>query len=483
MSGSPAFLLATCAAISSCTAPPASDGAGAGPEAPTAKQPVAEAKVAPAAPAPETPAAPAAPPAPAPLAASDDEPAETPTAEDPPAAPTFTRALAGEDAQVFTMADGGVILTAGPQLYVVAPDHTIESDPKLLAGLPSPFDAEKDGSPTMWFWGLQVNGRWPDGAFVSYYVAPAPRVDTPPRPTFRWRDDRWDLVERAGPGVSSYYADARPWIDGSVLSLRRFQLGFPDALFITDWEDASEKLTRKHEAYVKKLRAKIAKTKQLVVTRGLPKGPDLEAMLGAMPPALAAFDSLSTGEIFASTAEDRARILIVSPAGSATLTEPTVTPADGLRLRMIRALAPDRVLAAGGAVHGGDDRPVLLAYDGATWTSEDAPACDEYRELHAIEELPNGDQVALCAATYSENELLAEAGGLWFRQPGHAWTKLPHAARGLAIHGDTIWISVEDGVWTTAEVARPLEALDREARDIKILADGPKPLGMQRRLY
>lgn len=418
----------------------------------------------------------------------EDAPAETETPKTSPDPPGMHRVIEGEELHLHPMADGGLVVSVGPQLYIVGKGGTLTEDPALLAGLPAPFDREKDGTAMRWGWKVDVSGRWPDAAFLSYHVAPAPRVDAPPRVTFRWKQDRWERTDLGARfdegGMSWFYEEGRPWIEGSVLSLRRHQISYGDAAFVSEWESVEPARARRHERQTKAATKEIAGSKQLVVTRGLPKGPDLAAMMTKTPPPLRTFDSLPTGEIYAATAEEQGMLLAVLEGRVLEHPVPLPPAAASVDLRDVFAVSPEHVLVVGGYRHYDELRPLVAQWDGKALRLLEAPKCAQHYLVGDVVELPDGTQVVRCSIFYEEDGFESDPPEMFWRTKDGPWTRANVQSRELAVFEGALWIAATDGVYTTASTPpASLKAPTTESLDDKLLADGPKPLGLQRRLY
>ncbi|MEM9461006.1 MAG: hypothetical protein AAGF11_42975, partial [Myxococcota bacterium] len=280
------------------------------------------------------------------------------------ATPTFTRALAAvrDYPRLHPLAYGHLLLSVGPQIYVVEPGKALIEDPLLLAGLPTPL-CPVDGKGQDWLWDLDVTGRWPDATFASIWVAAPPNAPPVARRTFRRRDGVFAPLLLGGDEWLFYYVEGRPYVDGSILSLRRYQALPPKGVHMSECTEDHASMVRKCDARFAAVRRKAESSKPLVVTRGLPKGPDLSGLLGQGPPPLETFDSLPSGHVFAATSERPARMLVVSPGRASLVSLPG--PTDDLRLHQVRAYASDRVFAAGGTGDPNSEPiPRLYRYDG-----------------------------------------------------------------------------------------------------------------------
>jgi len=412
-------------------------------------------------------------PAPPPNPAEPAEPAE-PAKPATPGMPTFHRALEGERPWLHPMADGGLLVSVGPQIYVVDASGALTYDPSLLAGLPYPLSADDAGEPQSWHWDLDVTGRWPDLVLASYWVAEPPRTDYVVRATFKLRDGRFEPMALGGSDHAFYYVDARPYVDGSILALKRVQAKPPKGLNLSDCNEDDASVVRRCEAHFAAVRRKTASGKQLVVVRGLPQGPDLAKALGRRPPTLAYFDSLGSGHVFAATTETRARMLVVTPSEARLMALPGGS-SEPLRISLVRAYAEDLAFAAGTQGEWSDGVVKLFRWDGRAWTEETAPPCVDGYEVSDFLQLPSGDRFALCAAP---PEIIH--GPVWWQRAGEGWVALEQQGAVLAQRpGGHLWVGDEGGAFTTEPVARELKAESRDALDRKLLADGPKALALE----
>ena len=402
-----------------------------------------------------------------------------PTPPGRPATPTFTRALAAvrEYPRLHPLAYGHLLLSVGPQIYVVEPGKALIEDPLLLAGLPTPL-CPLDGAIENWLWDLGITGRWPDAIFASIWVAAPPNAPPVARRTFRRRDGVFAPLTLGGGEFLFYYVEGRPYVDGSILSLRRYQALPPKGIRMSDCNE--DPTYRKCDARFDAVRRKAESSKPLVVTRGLPKGPDLAGLLGRRPPLLATFDSLPSGHVFAATDERTARMLMVSPGRASLVALPGST--DALRLHQVKAYAPDRVFAAGGT--GGrssDPTPRLYRYDGRTWAELTPPPCELYTELWYFEQLTSGERYALCAnEPEDEDSGPYDLHAVWWQPPAGEWIELDQKANALARRGEDIWVVDHNGAYTTAALGGEITATSREALERRLLADGPPCLGVDR---
>jgi hypothetical protein len=436
--------------------------------------------------------APAAEPIPEPAAKPTAKPAAKPEAKAPvqptlptdpalvpkittPGVPTLARALKSERAWLHPLADGGLLVSVGPQIYTVDAHGALVHDPSLLAGLPAPYDADETGAPLDWYWELDITGRWPDGVFASYWIAVPPNIPYVVRPTYRLRDGRFEPMKLGDSEASFYYVDARPYVDGSVLSLKRYQALPPKGRLSDCFEDGGTPLCNKRLAAVER---KALASRQLVVTRGLPKGPDLAKALGSDPPLFSCFDSLPSGHVFAATHEERARMVVASPSGAKLMALPGAA-GEQLRIHVVRAYAEDLAFAAGGeGPWPNTDAVKLFRWDGRAWTEEPAPSCEPSTELFGFEQLSSGERFALCGEQEEDYGFPMFEQALQWQKPGQGWVALEHKGRVLARRGEHVWVADEAGVSTTEPVAHELTAETREALDRKLLADGPEPLGI-----
>jgi len=412
-------------------------------------------------------------------ASGDGTPSATAGAAAPASAspPRLVRVLAGKKPRLHPLADGTLLLSIGPQIYVVESGKPLVEDPALRAGLPYPL-SERDGVPSQWLWDLDVTGRWPDAVFASIWLAAPPNTEAVARPSFRRRDGRFSPLSLGGRTHRFYYVDGRPYVDGSILSLRRFQPLPPPGVQMGECHEDDPPKVRKCDARFAEVERIATTSKPLVVTRGLPKGPDLEALLGVPPPPLAEFDALGSGHVFAATQERRARMLVVTPRDATLHDLPGASK--WLRIRAIRALAPNLVFVAGNS----DDpfmesKPRLYRYDGRTWTELPAPPCPEYAELWSFERLVGGDHVALCVMPLEEDDGFSEEPKpLWWQAPGQDWVALDIEASTLALHGPYIWATNVEGAYTNEPMGPELHATSRDELDRLVLREGPEPLAL-----
>lgn len=384
--------------------------------------------------------------------------------------PSFHRALAADRPQLHALADGTVLASVGPQIFRVNEHGVLVPEPSLLEGMPPALSAGAGGEPYDWRWDIDVTGRWPDELFVSYWVAPPPNVPYVVRPTLRRRDGRFERMPLGADDHGVYYVDARPYVEGSLLSLVRHQALPPPGVGLTECHEDDAATLRKCEARFAAVRKKAESSKQLVVTRGEPQGPDLEALLGAERVLLHVFDSLPSGHVLAATDEERARMIVMTPTGGEVMALPG-KPGEPLRIHAVRLVAADLAFAAGGEGREHDVlAPKLFRFDGRTWTEEPAPACGESAEIYAFEALASGERLAVCARAPEEDDgFPLEALPLQWQPPGGEWVALEQRAAALSLRGQHPWVADDDGVFTTEPVAKEQQAETRKALDAKLL--------------
>ena len=352
--------------------------------------------------------------------------------------------------RVFGTRDGDVFLAAGPQIMKAARDGSVERDPGWLGGINDPESSNPDGSVYLPAWYIEtLGGRWPDALFMTVHPIAGGRVAYPIE-VYRFANGRWSFLRSVHHGIVRAHPRAlAQWKDASVVSLRGF----------TAFSEPDDGILSLAEA--RAFKAALAKMNPLAVVRGTPKAPKLG-------PDLAAFDALSSGELVALAANQRAVVHLDTDGTRATTNLPDAASLDAARIS-ITAADDVHVFDSLPGPEGEDHdrgRPYLAHFDGSPWTKEAVPDCTG--GAAAFVPFPSREAWLLCSPEGPEGpwfggglEGLDGSGTVWHRQRG-VWSQvsLPGSARGMqlvATAPDEVWVTTDDGIVYTKKPRKVIE--------------------------
>ncbi len=342
----------------------------------------------------------------------------------------------GEWLGLHPLADGTLMISAGPRLLRVDLTGTIDESPALLAGIELPFPEGRDvgveGLMEMinerggWT-ALQVGGTWPGATFLTLEAG-----RQRPNDVYRWAGDRWAKTKTGRAPVLMHPRTIRVWKDRSLLAWR--ELYAPALDLDTQCSNCPDEMYETPE-YKRAERALLG-TKQLVVLAGPAKGPSLAGQ------KISAFDALPGGEVFLALDDGGSLLLLPAAGGKPVILAPPAGTGI-VQLHGLVARAADDVMGFGSR----DGKAYLQRYDGAKITTIDAPACEPGLASLSI---VGATWWATCADTvprsYEEINSQDSVGSLWRREGAGAWQQVALAngiaARVVVARGaDDVWLA------------------------------------------
>lgn len=368
-----------------------------------------------------------------PVAAAPTPSEPVPTGEPVPSEGLHVIARAGASLQLHPLVDGTLLVSAGPQVLRVDARGELVNDPAMLRGIESirPWvSMEDDAFEGVEAWGpVALGGRWPDAVYMSLDVASGFRSEGGEPVVYRHTPNGWTKLDTRSKHYSHYPAELHPWIEGSILARRIYQPWYPGQ---DEWQGEDGGPTRQQAAAAERA---IRAAKPLVVIRGTPKAP-------TVADTVLAFDSRSTGEIFAVTRLDPATLVRLDAAGAS---HTVALPGPPYGVHAVVSDGPDSAWVFGSmqATDQGTEKPWLVRVEGERATLAPVPACT-IKGLASFVATDDGTQWATCGESpenpyvYDEHELWRRpAEGTWERQRLPAEHDTP---RRVVVHGGEVWV-------------------------------------------
>ncbi len=296
----------------------------------------------------------------------------------------------GNDGSSITLlpaTDGQLFAAAGPLLYALRPDGSIEHDPSWSRGIDVQGVALDMAENDMLGWSASaLAGSWPEGAYLVLHLATGSRGGDAPPQLYRRNNSLWGRVDTHEKKLDWYPRRFGAWKDGSLLALKGFT---------TQYSNSGDGDVEPPPNEVSAFKSAVASRKKLVVLRGAPKAPAFGER------DVQSFASLATGEIFAVLGQDgKAVVLHHDDASERTLPLPNGDKLEPMYLE-IRATARDRAWVFGGYSEGHETHGYLARFDGTQWTQVETTC----QSINSMSLDPAGAAYVVCPVGTGDDDI------------------------------------------------------------------------------